>query len=229
MDDLDLSAVAAFLLYGATTAALLLGARSFQQMPTTGRSRFPRLTGRRLSRAERAGRLCLGLAILAGLLSPLLAAAHLLPVYAHTEDTVGQNPVVGDLDWLGLAVSAAAIALACLAQQTPSSSWPAGVDPAHRTGQATHGIFAIVRNPILTAMVALQVGVTLIAPTWLAIAGVAAAVLASQIQTWRVEEPYLPAARGQAHLSNAARTGRFLPALGRLPTQTAEAPVPAQP
>jgi protein-S-isoprenylcysteine O-methyltransferase Ste14 len=222
MDDLDLSAVAAFLLYGATTAAVLLGARSFQRMPTAGRSRFQGLTGRRLGRAERAGRLCLGLAIVAGLLSPLLAAAHLLPVYAHTEDTVGQNPVVGDLDWLGLAVSAAAIALACLAQPTPSSSWP-------RTGRATHGIFTIVRNPILTAMVALQVGVTLIAPTWLAIAGVAAMVLASQIHTRRAEEPYLLATRGQAHRSYAARTGRFLPALGRLPTQTVEVPVAARP
>jgi protein-S-isoprenylcysteine O-methyltransferase Ste14 len=220
MDDLDLSAVAAFLLYGATTAAVL-GARSFHQAPATGWPRLHRFTARRLTLAEHASRACFGLAILAGLSSPLLAAAHQLPVYGHSEHAVALNAVVGELDWLGLVVAAGAIAVACLALHTMTSSRPAGVHPAQ-------GIFAVVRNPILTAMVALQVGVTLIAPTWLAVAGVAAVVLACQIQTRLVEEPYVLATHGPAYRSYAARAGRFLPALGCLPTETAEAPVPAQ-
>jgi protein-S-isoprenylcysteine O-methyltransferase Ste14 len=223
MDDVDLSAVAAFLLYGATTVAVL-GARSLQQIPVTGWPRFRRFTGRR---AEHVARLCFGLAVLAGLVSPLLAAAHVLPVYGHTEYALGSS-VVGDLDWVGLAVAAGAIAVACLAHYTLSSAGPTGVDPATRTALAANGIFAVIRNPNFTAMVALQVGVTLIAPTWLAALGVAAVVLACQIQTRFVEEPYLLAAHGSGYRSYAARTGRFLPALGCLSTDIAEAAVPAR-
>jgi protein-S-isoprenylcysteine O-methyltransferase Ste14 len=227
MDDLNLSAVAAFLLYGAATVAML-GARSFHQAPATGWPRLRRLTARRLTRAEQASRACFGLAILAGLLSPLLAAAHRLPVYGHTEHAVALNAVVGELDWLGLAVAAGAIAVACLALHTMTSLGPTGVDPAKRTAEAANGIFAVIRNPIFTAMVTLQVGVTLIAPTWLAVAGVAAAVLASQIQTRLVEEPYVLATQGPAYRSYAARAGRFVPALGCLRAETAEAPLPAR-
>ena len=227
MDDLDLSAIAAFLLYAATTVALL-GARSFHQTPATGWPRLRRLTARRLTRAEQASRACFGLAILAGLLSPLLAAAHQLPVYGHTAHAVALNAVVGELDWLGLAIAAGAIAVACLALHTMTSSGSTGVHSTERTAAVANGIFAVIRNPIFTAMVALQVGVTLIAPTWLAVAGVAAVVLGCQIQTRLVEEPYVLATHGPAYRSYAARAGRFLPALGCLQAETAEAPLPAR-
>jgi protein-S-isoprenylcysteine O-methyltransferase Ste14 len=227
VDDLGLSAVAAFLLYGATTAAVL-GAHRFHQTPATGWPRLRRIQARRRNRAEQASRACFGLAILAGLLSPLLAAAHQLPVYGHTEHAVALNAVVEELDWLGLAVAAGAIAVACLALHAMTSAGPTGVHPAKRTAHTANGIFAVIRNPIFTAMVALQVGVTLIAPTWLAVAGVAAAVLGCQIQTRWLEEPHLLATHGPAYRSYAGRAGRFLPAFGCLPTDTAEAPVRAQ-
>jgi protein-S-isoprenylcysteine O-methyltransferase Ste14 len=228
MDDLDLSAVTAFVLYAVATAALL-GSRSFHAMPTTGWPRFRQAAGNRLDHAERASRLCFGLALLAGLLSPLLAAGRLVPVYGHTEHALALNAVVGDLDWLGLAVAAGAIAVACLAHHAMGISEPTGVDPVEQTIKAANGIFAVIRNPIFAAMVALQVAVTLIAPTGLAVAGVAAVVLACQIQTRLSDERYLLNRYGPAYRSYAARTGRFLPAIGCLPTEAAEAHVAARP
>jgi protein-S-isoprenylcysteine O-methyltransferase Ste14 len=212
----DLSAVAALVLYAAGTAALL-AALSLQQMRSTGGSGFRRLTSMRLRRAERAGRLCFGLAALAGLLSPLLAAVHVLPVYGHREGTLRQNELVGALDWVGLVGAAGGIAVAFLTLHIMGSVPRTGVDPADRSAQAARGILAVIRNPVFTAQMALQAGTALIAPTSIAVAGVAAAVLACQIQTRLVEEPYLLALHGSAYRSYAARTGRFLPWLGSLP------------
>ena len=212
----DLSAVAALVLYAAGTAALF-AARSLQQMRSTGGSGFRGLTSTRLRRAERLGQLCFGVTALAGLLSPLLAALHVLPVYGHREGRLQQNELVGVLDWVGLVGAAGGIAVAFLALHMMVSVPRTGVDPAHRSAQAPSGVLAVIRNPIFTAQMALQAGTALIAPTSLAVAGMVAAVLACQIQTRLVEEPYLLALHGSAYRSYAARTGRFLPWLGSLP------------
>ena len=95
-------------------------------------------------------------------------------------------------------------------------SWRIGVDPSERTALVTDGGFALVRNPIFTAMIAVQAGTAAMAPTWLSVSGTAALVLACQVQTRCVEEPYLRRTHGTTYLGYAGGTGRFVHALGRL-------------
>ena len=62
----------------------------------------------------------------------------------------------------------------------------------------------------------MQVGTAVMAPTGMAALGVAAMVVACQVQVRLVEEPYLLGAHGGAYAGYASRTGRFVPGLGRL-------------
>ena len=57
------------------------------------------------------------------------------------------------------------------------------------------------------AMIAVQAGTALMAPTWLSAAGVTALVAACQVQTRLVEEPYLQRTHGPASTAYAAGTG----------------------
>lgn len=106
--------------------------------------------------------------------------------------------------------------LAVVAQQTMGASWRVGVDPLARTALVRHGVFAWVRNPIFTAMILIQAGTTVMAPTWLAVLGVAAMVTGCVTQTRLVEEPYLLRTHAGTYARYAGRTGRFIPGLGRL-------------
>ena len=205
----DRAAVAAGLLYG-SSAAVLLVARSWQQKRATGSSGFRGFTGMRTGRADRVGGLSFATAVAAGLASPALAAAHRLPVATRPKA----------LTWAGGTVAAGGIVLASLAQQTMGESWRIGVDPTEQTDLVTDGVFTLVRNPIFTAMVAVQAGTAAMAPTWLSVTGVAALVLACQVQTRLVEEPYLLRTHDDTYAAYARRTGRFLPGLGRLHTAT---------
>ena len=202
---LDRAAVAAGLLYG-SAAAVLLVARSWQQKRATGSSGFRGFTGMRSGYADRVGGASFGAAVTAGLVSPVLSATGRLTVVERSPGLV----------WAGGVVAAGGIALASAAQQTMGESWRIGVDPAERTDLVTGGVFGLVRNPIFTAMVAVQAGTAAMAPTWLSIAGVAALVAACQVQTRLVEEPYLLRTHGQAYAGYANRVGRFVPLLGRL-------------
>ena len=117
--------------------------------------------------------------------------------------------------WAGGAVAAGGIVLASLAQQTMGESWRIGVDPAEQTELVTGGVFSAVRNPIFTAMVAVQAGTAVMAPTWLSVAGVVALVTAVEVQTRLVEEPYLARVHGETYAGYAYLTGRFIPLVGR--------------
>ena len=107
------------------------------------------------------------------------------------------------------------------------ASWRIGVDQAERTHLVSTGIFAVVRNPIFTAMVTAQTGMTLVAPTPLAVAALAALVLAVQLQVRVIEEPYLHRVHGAAYAAYTARVGRFLPGIGRGTTRRPLATTPA--
>jgi protein-S-isoprenylcysteine O-methyltransferase Ste14 len=96
------------------------------------------------------------------------------------------------------------------------SSWRIGVDHAERTNLVTAGPFALVRNPIFAAMIPTALGLTLMVPSVLAIAGFVALLLALELQVRVVEEPYLRVAHGDRYLDYAASTGRFVPGVGRL-------------
>ena len=75
--------------------------------------------------------------------------------------------------------------------------------------------FRLVRNPVFTATVATFTGLALLVPNLLAVAMLVAFVAALQVQVRLVEEPYLQRVHGTAWERYAARTGRFLPWIGR--------------
>ncbi len=70
----------------------------------------------------------------------------------------------------------------------------------------------MVRQMIPTA-----IGLALMVPSIVAIAAVFALAVALELQVRVVEEPYLLSAQGRPYRDYAARTGRFVPKVGRLP------------
>jgi protein-S-isoprenylcysteine O-methyltransferase Ste14 len=129
-------------------------------------------------------------------------------------------PVVGVT---GLALALAGFAATLAGQAGMGASWRIGVDPAERTDLVTTGAFASVRNPIFTAMVLAQFGMLLVVPTWVSAAAFVALVVAVQLQVRVVEEPHLRRLHGDPYAAYAARTGRFLPGVGRGAAGPAEA------
>ena len=201
----DLGAAAATVVY---TAAILvlLGVRSWQQYRKTGSAGF---NGFRTANSPAARIAGIGfvLAVLAGAASPALAWSHAIPL------------LWGARPWMtvtGAVLALTGLALGFVAQHTMGTSWRIGVDTAERTDLITHGLFAWIRNPIFTALLIIQLGTTMMAPTWVALIGLVALALACQVQVRLVEEPYLLAAHPASYSRYATRAGRFLPLLGRL-------------
>ena len=115
----------------------------------------------------------------------------------------------------GVAVLLAGVLGTVGAQSGMGASWRIGVDQDESTDLVTTGVFAIVRNPIFTAMVTAQAGMTLVAPTPLAVSALVCLVLAVQLQARVIEEPYLHRVHRGAYSAYASRVGRFLPGIGR--------------
>jgi protein-S-isoprenylcysteine O-methyltransferase Ste14 len=118
----------------------------------------------------------------------------------------------------GLAVATAGIVLTLLAQLSMGDSWRIGVDDGERTELVAEGAFAIVRNPIFSAMVVTAVGLSAMVPNVLAGVGLVALLGALEIQVRAIEEPYLRTVHGRSYERYAARVGRFVPGVGRLAT-----------
>ena len=95
-------------------------------------------------------------------------------------------------------------------------SWRIGVAESEKTGLVTSGPFALVRNPIFSAMIPAFLGLALMVPNALAIAGIAALVVAVELQVRLVEEPYLVRVHGGRYLAYASRVGRFAPGVGKI-------------
>ena len=95
------------------------------------------------------------------------------------------------------------------------ASWRIGVDPDERTGLVTHGLFALVRNPIFTAMLVTALGLTLMVGNVISLTGLAALFAALEVQVRLVEEPYLLTVHGPDYERYSTTAGRFLPGLGR--------------
>ena len=100
-------------------------------------------------------------------------------------------------------------------QWTMGDSWRGDVDPQASSRLVTTGLFRLVRNPILSATATTAVGLALMVPNVFAALMLAAFVTAMEIQVRLVEEPYLLGAHGDDYRRYAARTGRFLPWIGR--------------
>jgi protein-S-isoprenylcysteine O-methyltransferase Ste14 len=199
-------AVLALILYGAYLV-LAFGLRTLIQLRRTGSTGFHGLGGR-LGSAEWIAGVGFTVALLVGAAAPVLALLNLVEPIPALDTTVAHVA--------GLFLAVGGIGLTFYAQVAMGASWRIGVDPAERTQLVTTGPFALVRNPIFAAMLPTALGLTLLVPSWVALAGLAGLIAALELQVRVVEEPYLMRAHGPTYASYAARVGRFLPGVGRL-------------
>lgn len=119
------------------------------------------------------------------------------------------------VSWLGLLVAAVGLLAVLAAQAAMGASWRVGVDPDEVTELVTTGPFALVRNPIFTAMGLTLVGVTLLVPGWVTVVALIVFCVGVRLQVRLVEEPVLRRLHGDAYREYASRVGRFLPGLAR--------------
>lgn len=202
-----------------TVAALVLfalyllvgfGVRTWLQVRATGDAGFRGISGRPGSPEWWAGVLFV-VALVAGLLGPVTALAGLAPLPVLT------TPVV---QVTGAVVAVLGVVATFVTQVQMGTSWRIGVDESERTDLVTTGPFALVRNPIFTAMALTGLGLALMVPNAVAVAGAVLLLVALHLQVRVVEEPYLLRAHGEAYAAYAAATGRFLPGLGRIGADT---------
>ena len=196
--------VAALVLY-VVGLFMAFGVRTWLQIRRTGSSGFHGISGRPGSLRWWAGVLFV-LALVLGAASLVLAVIDVVPA---PEGLLG-------LAIVGLVVATAGTIGVLAAQTGMGASWRIGVKETERTDLVTDGLFAVVRNPIFTAMITVQVGLTLMVPTWLSLASAICLATAVEMQVRLIEEPYLLEVHGQAYRKYAASTGRFLPGIGRL-------------
>lgn len=195
--------VAAIGIYAAYLV-IAFGVRTVIQVRRTGDSGWRGLSGRAGSSEWWAGILFI-VALVIGITAPLAAVGRLAPVGVLDH---------GATRAAGLVVAVAGIALTVAAQLRMGSEWRIGVDDTERTELVTTGLFAVVRNPIFTAMAITGLGLTLMVPNFVAVSGLVALVVALELQVRIVEEPYLRRLHGRSYAAYEASVGRFVPALG---------------
>ncbi|ROO86265.1 protein-S-isoprenylcysteine O-methyltransferase Ste14 [Actinocorallia herbida] len=176
------------------------GLRAWIQLRSTGDTGF-RVGG--VTGAQRAVAALLAVGLLCCAAGPVAALAGLGGL---------DHPA---LAFPGMVVAVCGIAATLAAQLSMGPSWRVGVDPGERTHLVTDGPFAHVRNPIYTAMLATLAGLAAMTPNLPSLVGLALVLLAIEVQVRAVEEPHLRRIHGVAYTAYAARTGRFLPAVGR--------------
>ena len=148
-------------------------------------------------------------------------AALALGVAAPALALAGVVEPIGALDrhavhLAGLAIFALGLAGVLVGQAQMGASWRIGTDPRQRTELVTRGLFAVVRNPIYTALVPTLLGLALLVPSAVALASVVLFLAVVEVETRVIEEPHLLRVHGDDYLRYAARVGRFVPRLGRL-------------
>ena len=147
----------------------------------------------------------------------LLVLAFVAGLTAPIAEILGLSPIT-DSRWTtgtGVGVAAAGIALTFLAQLNMGTEWRIGIDTDERTGLVTGGVFGVVRNPIFAAMIITAIGLALMVPNPISIAGVVMLVVAIELQVRYVEEPHLRRLHGEAYARYDSRVGRFVPGIGR--------------
>lgn len=187
-------------------AILAFGVRAIVQLRRTGDTGFRGFHGTPGSAEWWAG-ILFAVAVVVGLLAPIA-------------DLVGVLEPVDALDRSGLRGSGAVLAAAgvvgtLFAQLGMGDSWRVGVDPDERTALVTGGPFALVRNPIFTAMLVTAFGLALMVPNALAVIGAVGLLVGLELHVRLVEEPYLSRVHGDTYRRYADRVGRFLPGVGR--------------
>ena len=190
----------------AAWAVLAFGVRTVVQVRRTGDTGF-RGAGGAAGSAEWWARILFVGALAIGLAAPIATLAGL--------DRFGMLDGVV-VTAIGIGVTVAGVVATLLVQLAMGDAWRIGVDPNERTTLVHSGPFAVVRNPIFTAMGVTALGLALVVPNAVALVGLVLLVIALELQVRRVEEPYLLATHGTAYREYAARVGRFVPGLGRI-------------
>jgi protein-S-isoprenylcysteine O-methyltransferase Ste14 len=190
-------------------AVLTFGVRIAMQVRRTGSSGVHGIS-RRQGPVEWAAGVGFVLALVALLAAPVLALLDAVAAIDALDRTAAHVA--------GIALALAGVGATFLAQLAMGASWRIGVDPEERTALVTSGPFALVRNPIYAAMLPTALGLALLVPSWVALAGLAGLALALELQVRAVEEPHLRRVHGEDYADYAARVGRFVPGVGRLPS-----------
>ncbi len=191
--------------------ALAFGLRTAIQLRRTGSSGFKGISGSPGSAEWLAG-IGFTLAIAVGVAAPVLDLADVVePIGAIDSDA---------LNIAGAALALMGIGLTLYAQIAMGESWRIGVDASETTALVTAGPFALVRNPIFAAMIPTALGLGMMVPSVVSVAGVVGLIAALEIQVRVVEEPYLSKVHGDSYDAYAASVGRFVPGIGRIERRT---------
>jgi protein-S-isoprenylcysteine O-methyltransferase Ste14 len=121
------------------------------------------------------------------------------------------------LRWSGVVLVFLGMAITLGSQAAMGRSWRADVDPDATTELVTSGPFRYVRNPVFSGSAVTVVGLAFVVPNVVSLLMLVAFLAGLEIQVRLVEEPYLMRVHGDAYRTYAARTGRFVPGVGRLP------------
>jgi len=185
--------------------AVTFGLRAWLMMRRTGSTGFKGVSGRPGS-IEWWGGVLFVVALGLGALAPVLDLAGVVPAFRAS----------APLTALGAALGLAGVAGTLAAQSSMGASWRVGVDARERTDLVTAGPFRFVRNPIFSFVLLTALGLALLVPNVVALAGLFALWVAVELQVRLVEEPYLVHTHGDRYLAYARRVGRFFPFCGRL-------------
>lgn len=200
-DAMPVTALALF----AAFALLGFGWRSWVQRKRTGSTGFKGISGRPGSIEWFAG-VGFILSMAVAFFAPVLQLAGVVsPVSALHSDAVQVT---------GIALAVAGIGATVYAQLDMGDSWRIGVDADEVTTLVRSGVFGWVRNPIFTAMMIFGLGIALVTPNLIAIAGLALLVITIELQVRFVEEPYLLSVHGDVYRRYLSDVGRFVPLVG---------------
>lgn len=126
--------------------------------------------------------------------------------------------------WLavgGGALGIGATALAVTGQSAMGAAWSTTVSTASTAPLVTHGVFASMRNPIYTSIIAAAIGAAMMSPTRAASPSIAMIIAGLELQVRAVEEPVLEDVHGERYRTYCERTGRFVPRLTHNPRRPA--------
>lgn len=178
------------------------GIRTAIQIRRTGDSGFRGLSGTPGSAEWWAGVL-FAAAIVGAVLGPVAGLLGLPNLVDHT--------------WVrtvGIVLAVVGIAGTLITQLAMGDNWRIGVDETEQTELVTTGPFALVRNPIFTAMLITGAGIALVVPNLVAVLAWTLLLVAIQLQVRVVEEPYLRRLHGEPYRHYQATVGRYLPRIG---------------
>ncbi len=147
--------------------------------------------------------LLLGVAIWSGL------------VVAMSTQSLGVWSAPAALGWSGVAFLVLGFVIVAISQAQMGESWRIGIDD-EPTELVTTGLYRWVRHPIYTGILSMFVGVTCLTPSAWTLSGLVLGLVVVGLQS-RLEEEHVKGQHQERFQAWAARAGRFLPGIGRLP------------